>query len=596
MVDVPQDVSRSSMSGAAGQSFDVSDSRDALALLNFIRTTDMDEDLRINLRNTVLDYVQTEDTRILTLLSKLLGDFGVTIVDTTKKDVSVPETRTEKSTLTAKADSAPEENPLTKVEDAPLPPKNIPTSTSEARSAIPDIPDTNEARAAVQEADIDTVAPKTEAEDEPSADLDEIASPQEQTAAAPLPETTQSTQEVQEAGAVPAANPLERIREIKRLMNEKVGNPVNLIDANNEVGREYMNALLNAMKRASGDNQAETKLAMDRLEQAFASVESSIASGETVIAPPAKKAETTKEQSAPDSSTPREEITEPKEQVKETQKDTEADATSSAPMPSPLIPEVMPEEEKNDNPPVAASEPDVELPSTPSHQAPSSIPSVEESLKSALPNFDTEASVSEAKTASLSTTPPSTSVAAEATPVKLRVQSDTPTPPSVPPTPSPQAEPQMRSSAALSIEEEPVSLAEQLKREQEERTSRAESQAKVLNVQENTNTDPLYTNEVSAGLQQLLSEWKLFKSSGLLGTGPSGYEHPLYTKLSALPMAAVISGRFEGVTPEIKQSVADYMNGWRYEQGIVHEMNETFEHYLRRVIKVILDKQNVPKA
>jgi hypothetical protein len=34
------------------------------------------------------------------------------------------------------------------------------------------------------------------------------------------------------------------------------------------------------------------------------------------------------------------------------------------------------------------------------------------------------------------------------------------------------------------------------------------------------------------------------------------------------------------------------MNGWRYEQGIVYEKDETFERYLRRVIRHIIDLQN----
>lgn len=103
--------------------------------------------------------------------------------------------------------------------------------------------------------------------------------------------------------------------------------------------------------------------------------------------------------------------------------------------------------------------------------------------------------------------------------------------------------------------------------------------------------EQLNTPEIDAGLAQLLSEWKLFKRSGFLGTGPSGIEHPLYKKLQALPMAAVVSGRFEGATPEIRQTIADYMNGWRYEQGIVHKMEEQFEVYLRRVIRHILKAQ-----
>ncbi len=102
--------------------------------------------------------------------------------------------------------------------------------------------------------------------------------------------------------------------------------------------------------------------------------------------------------------------------------------------------------------------------------------------------------------------------------------------------------------------------------------------------------DPLEAPDITSGLDQLLSEWKLFKSSGIFGTGPSGREHELYGQLAKLPMSVVISGRFEGATPVVRQSISDYMNGWRYEQGIIHDTAETFEHYLRRVIKHILDK------
>jgi hypothetical protein len=103
--------------------------------------------------------------------------------------------------------------------------------------------------------------------------------------------------------------------------------------------------------------------------------------------------------------------------------------------------------------------------------------------------------------------------------------------------------------------------------------------------------DPIMVPEVTAGLSQLLSEWSLFKSSGFFGTGPSGKEHPLYVTLAPLTLAVVISGRFEGATPLIKQNISDYMNGWRYEEGIVHEHTETFEHYLRRVVLHIITKK-----
>ena len=68
----------------------------------------------------------------------------------------------------------------------------------------------------------------------------------------------------------------ERIKEIKKLVNDKVGNPINLIDAHNEVGREYMNALLDAMKKSNGGKLEEVEQAMERLETAFAHVQGAI--------------------------------------------------------------------------------------------------------------------------------------------------------------------------------------------------------------------------------------------------------------------------------------------------------------------------------
>jgi hypothetical protein len=109
-------------------------------------------------------------------------------------------------------------------------------------------------------------------------------------------------------------------------------------------------------------------------------------------------------------------------------------------------------------------------------------------------------------------------------------------------------------------------------------------------------TDPLMDPDVDAGLDQLLSEWALFKKSGIFGTGTKGRQHPLFIKMATLQVPLILSGRFEGATTEIRQSVTDYMNGWRYEQGIIHENEETFEHYLRRVIRHIIDLQTRRRA
>ena len=102
----------------------------------------------------------------------------------------------------------------------------------------------------------------------------------------------------------------------------------------------------------------------------------------------------------------------------------------------------------------------------------------------------------------------------------------------------------------------------------------------------------LFTPEITEALDTLLHEWSIFSSSGIFGTGPGGPEHPLYQKISPLSMGEVIAGRWEGSTPKIQKIIKEYIDAWRHEQGIAYTINETFEHYLRRVVQKILKRQN----
>ncbi len=102
----------------------------------------------------------------------------------------------------------------------------------------------------------------------------------------------------------------------------------------------------------------------------------------------------------------------------------------------------------------------------------------------------------------------------------------------------------------------------------------------------------LFTNEITEALNELLHEWRVFTSSGLFGTGPGGSEHPLYIRLAPLSMGEVVAGRWEGTNPKTLKSIKEYIDAWRHEQGIAYTINETFEHYLRRVVQKILKRQN----
>lgn len=301
---------------------------------------------------------------------------------------------------------------------------------------------------------------------------------------------------------------LERIREIKSLVNEKVGNPVNLVDISNEVGREYMSALLDAMKRINSGMSAD--VAMQRLEAAYASVEETLRSvGSDVVA-----------QSVPVAPQPAPVFTPPEPMPAPTYA-----APLPKPEPLPVYKPIVQEERVTPVPPPPSYEPVV--PPAPVYQ---SVP-VQPVMQT--PSY---ASVTPAHGTS------------------------------VPPTFSSLADMVQQSHAQAGFKTTPV------------------AQAPIQS------GDPLLGADVEEGLNQLLSEWSIFKKSGIFGSGPKGREHPLYKKMAELQIPLLLAGRFEGATQEVRQSLTDYMNGWRYEQGLIYEKGETFEHYLRRVILHILEQ------
>ena len=69
----------------------------------------------------------------------------------------------------------------------------------------------------------------------------------------------------------------DRINAIKHEVNELIGNPVQLLDVDTTIGHEYMNALLNAMKKQHGATPEELQQAMTALEAAFVKVKGLLA-------------------------------------------------------------------------------------------------------------------------------------------------------------------------------------------------------------------------------------------------------------------------------------------------------------------------------
>lgn len=331
---------------------------------------------------------------------------------------------------------------------------------------------------------------------------------------APQPETVVHTQPEAVPVVVPSpasgVSNTERITEIKRRVNEKIGNPVNLIETSGDIGREYMNALLDAMKKSNGGTPEAVSEAMARLERAFAQVEIALNEGGAVP-----------------KQTPQ--VTEPPKVPEPAPAVAAIPHSAETQMPQAQKPKVvaMPVEPPAEAvPPVqqtAKIVPDIEVP----HTMDAAAPSVERS------------------------------------------------------------DPQTIQESGMHSVAKEKQLQDLLRdrKEKEVLTNKRQEEIRIAAM------DPLMAPDVNEGLSQLLSEWKLFKSSGIFGTGPSGKDHPLYKKIAPLTMVAVIAGRFEGASAPIKQSITDYMNGWRYEEGIVHEHGETFEHYLRRVVLHILNRQ-----
>jgi hypothetical protein len=330
---------------------------------------------------------------------------------------------------------------------------------------------------------------------------------------------------------------LARVREIKSIVNEKIGNPVNLVDIDNKVGREYMSALLEAMKKlSSGVNSAST---MQRLEAAFIEVEQVLEQPRPPVEPTISRIPVP--------------VSEP----------TPVTAKSLTPEPPTAPAPAQPQ---------AAPTPVLVAPVPPVPKQEPVVPIVDPLPQPAIAPV-------------MAVPEPEPAPKPKPVPVEVPQPTEQSTEQNAYPASTP-IEDKRWNAAAASIKPTPIKplseSAEPLKS-----ISDVPTQDSITN----KDADPLQSQEVSDGLNQLLADWMLFKKSGLFGTGPKGSSHPLYQKIKDLQIPLLLAGRFEGATQEIKQSITDYMNGWRYEQGIIYEQGETFDHYLRRVIKHILDLQ-----
>lgn len=376
----------------------------------------------------------------------------------------------------------------------------------------------------------------------------------QQTATQPVvkPEPAPQPAPAETSPATDSASSLQRIREIKSLVNDKVGNPVNLVDIDNEVGREYMGALLDAMKKINSGSSATS--AMKRLEDSYKAVELTIEKhkNDPVKAEPAPQPE-------------------------------------PAPVPKEAPVVKIPTMSEPASQPVATASPSPSPTPEPVEKIPiSKIPLT----KNPKVVSDSSKSVSKLQDVLVkpdpAPAPTAQSVSRPEPVVPQPTPAPTPQPASVAPVSQPQAEPAKETRPESRI---PITKVSSLAQSVSKPKSIEDLPAAASLESSSVAGDDLFTKQVDDGLNQLLGEWVIFKKSGLFGTGPNGVEHPLFKTVANVQIPLLLAGRFEGATQEIKQSITDYMNGWRYEQGIVYEQDETFEHYLRRVIRHILNLQ-----
>ncbi len=409
---------------------------------------------------------------------------------------------------------------------------------------------------------------------------------------------------------------LRRIKEIKSLVNDRIGNPVKLVEINNEVGREYMSTLLDAMKRINSGQSVIT--AMKKLEDVFVRVNKIIddyklkqSTQET--SPLTSADETSKVEVKNESVSAVDSVVSSTTQSKDGKLDTNLGSEVKNDLVNIVEPVNTNVDFKNSKQKASIKFSPISESVKPEHSSATNMMNgrgnnrLDQSLKSHNnPDF-VNANVRKV----LNKVPPTNQVTTHSLKESVTPASNTPDSPYVKSKNTYASNNERKGGNVKEIKPSEVSVANNIKSntvagqssvtpdkdmpvslgDSDLRIKKPEDLPAAKTIYTTDDNDPLYTLDVDNGLEQLLLEWPIFRKSGLFGTGPKGRNHPLFLKISKLQIPLLLAGRFEGATQEVRQSITDYMNGWRYEQGIIYEQGEEFEHYLRRVVKHILDLQ-----
>lgn len=619
--------------------FDLSSQDGVLQALYAVRTSDLTATERNELRDKLFTLSRSGDERLREQLQSRLAELPLSEEFTAVVASKSADSATSNQTGFARGRRTPQFSVRNKPSASePVRSDEKPTTSDLKSDAKPDqkpapTPQTNDT--ATQ------VAPNSSVTKQPAAtNVASVTPDQTATGAAEEAEMTEESTPAPATSTPAPANPsvpseqpvnthstpteaapptLERIREIKHYVNERIGNPVNLVDLDNEIGRAYMSALLAAMQSVNNETGVAGTAQMQELERVFAQVETLLLQSNEAATANNDQAEEAAAQSSPPirAGLPTKAVSEvssdhtvasvPNQTAPAPVVSEDVDAsTFTTPSTAPIteIPQgqATPIADDKSQPAAAAPIPTTEqsiftpqpVPVDTAAQGPDIAPQASEPAKTALEELQSSESEIPSPTVEIPKEPqqevvtqPQSSqdipadadVANDATQdqaavsnaVPIRRMPDQATPQTALPQPITSPQPSVAQESAPTVDT---------------RLKELDAAAAARNKYDG---DPLYAPEVDGGLDQLLMEWSLFKSSGLFGTGPNGREHPLFKKLAPEMVNDILLGKFDGSRPEIIQSITDYMNGWRYEQGVVYQPGETFETYLRRVIRYILD-------
>lgn len=343
-----------------------------------------------------------------------------------------------------------------------------------------------------------------------------------------------------------------RIAEIKRSVHERVGNPVALMGMKNDIGKNYMAALLSALKATGAGGSPNVDATMHTLERAY-----------TILVAT-------------------------HEDVKQPEPDPVVLPQSAEVIHTDVSELVAPEGER-----VVEPSPDTvhERSSLSDETNTVDIARAEERVEDEVPTDDIQSDKEEMLRTSFEKSDNVISAVVGAVQRKKYVERESSAPLIVDDTTivesDGEAKPVQR-EGLQDISRRPVSPAHEI--------GFPENKHTVKNVgadpsYANVKQSELFSQEITSYLDTLLNEWSIFSGSGIFGTGPGGLEHPLFITLAPLSMGEVIAGRWDGTNPKTLKIIKEYVDAWRHEQGITYTANETFEHYLRRVVERILKRR-----